>query len=157
MYGATDGTVTTFAVIVGAQGGGLGPRAALILGFANLASDGLSMGISSFMGEESEDQVKNRKKSRALSRAFVTFLAFIVVGSIPLLSYIYLFWRNTTSENTFLASVILSISAFIFIGMIKAWVVKRNIFRSIAESVALGGAAALVAYAVAILIETIVS
>ena len=35
IYGAIDGTVTTFAVVCGVQGAGLSARVVVILGFAN--------------------------------------------------------------------------------------------------------------------------
>jgi len=56
VYGATDGTVTTFAVVAGAYGAGLGPKVVIILGFANLIGDGFSMGASSYQSARSELQ-----------------------------------------------------------------------------------------------------
>jgi VIT1/CCC1 family predicted Fe2+/Mn2+ transporter len=50
VYGAIDGTVTTFAVVAGAIGAGLSPRVVLILGAANLLADGFSMACGNFAG-----------------------------------------------------------------------------------------------------------
>ena len=36
VYGATDGAVTTFAIVAGVVGASLSPSVVLILGFANL-------------------------------------------------------------------------------------------------------------------------
>ncbi len=47
VYGAIDGTVTTFAVVAGAIGADLSPRVVLILGAANLLADGFSMACGS--------------------------------------------------------------------------------------------------------------
>lgn len=58
VYGATDGTVTTFAVVAGAFGAGLDIRIVIILGFANLVGDGFSMGASSYLSARSELQQK---------------------------------------------------------------------------------------------------
>ena len=44
VYGATDGAVTTFAVVAGVIGASLSSSVVLILGFANLLADGFSMG-----------------------------------------------------------------------------------------------------------------
>ena len=41
VYGATDGIITTFAVVAGVAGGSLPARVALIIGAANLVADGL--------------------------------------------------------------------------------------------------------------------
>ena len=68
VYGATDGTVTTFAVVAGAFGAGLDTRIVIILGFANLLGDGFSMGASSYLSSRSELQQKlnaiNRYKNQ---------------------------------------------------------------------------------------------
>lgn len=49
VFGAIDGTVTTFAVVAGAAGANLSPRVILILGAANLLADGFSMAIGNFL------------------------------------------------------------------------------------------------------------
>ncbi|OHA48291.1 MAG: hypothetical protein A2991_01330 [Candidatus Terrybacteria bacterium RIFCSPLOWO2_01_FULL_58_14] len=54
VYGAHDGTITTFAVVAGAVGASLDHRVVLILGFANLVADALSMGLGNFLGTKSE-------------------------------------------------------------------------------------------------------
>lgn len=54
VFGANDGIVTTFAVVAGSTGAGLSPTVIIILGFANLLADGLSMGIGNYMGKKSE-------------------------------------------------------------------------------------------------------
>lgn len=54
VYGSIDGIVTTFAVVAGASGAGLGINVVLILGISNLVADGLSMSIGSFLSKKSE-------------------------------------------------------------------------------------------------------
>jgi hypothetical protein len=44
VYAANDGLVTTFAVVAD-RGASLAGMVVLVLGFANLAADGLSMGL----------------------------------------------------------------------------------------------------------------
>jgi vacuolar iron transporter family protein len=58
VYGANDGIITTFAVVAGVAGAGLSPSIVLILGFANLLADGISMGIGDYLGERSESRFK---------------------------------------------------------------------------------------------------
>lgn len=43
VYGGIDGSVTTFAVVAGAIGASLSNSVILILGFANLFADGVSI------------------------------------------------------------------------------------------------------------------
>lgn len=49
VYGGMDGSVTTFAVVSGATGAGFSSDVILILGFANLFADGLSMSFGSYL------------------------------------------------------------------------------------------------------------
>lgn len=53
VYGAIDGTVTTFAVVSGAIGADLSSRVVLILGMANLLADGFSMAAGNFTATKS--------------------------------------------------------------------------------------------------------
>jgi vacuolar iron transporter family protein len=60
VYGAIDGTVTTFAVVAGVVGAGLRPAVIIILGVANLVADGLSMASSNFLATRAERQQRER-------------------------------------------------------------------------------------------------
>jgi len=63
VYGANDGIITTFAVVSGVAGADLSITTVLILGFANLIADGISMGASDYLGSKSEaDYYKREKK-----------------------------------------------------------------------------------------------
>lgn len=54
VYGATDGIVTTFAVVSGVAGAHLAHHVVIILGFANLLADGISMGVGNFLSLRAE-------------------------------------------------------------------------------------------------------
>jgi VIT1/CCC1 family predicted Fe2+/Mn2+ transporter len=54
VYGAIDGTITTFAIAAGAIGAGLSARVVLILGGANLLADGFSMAAGNFVGTRAD-------------------------------------------------------------------------------------------------------
>lgn len=66
VYGANDGIITTFVVIAGTTGAGFSPLVTVVLGFVNLLADGLSMGVSDFLGIKSEkyyaESVKQQEK-----------------------------------------------------------------------------------------------
>jgi VIT1/CCC1 family predicted Fe2+/Mn2+ transporter len=154
VYGATDGTVTTFAVVAGAQGGGLGKREVLILGFANLFADAFSMGISSYLGEEAGEETKTKfNRSRVIFRSSATFFAFILLGFVPLMSFVFI----DTTADAFRVSIVLTACAFITIGFVKAIVTGAKVYRSVLETLLLGSIAALIAYGVGALIERMVS
>ena len=64
IYGANDGIITTFAVVAGAAGATLSPSIVIILGFANLLADGISMGASNFLGGKSEQDYAKAQRQK---------------------------------------------------------------------------------------------
>lgn len=69
VFGAIDGTVTTFAVVAGAIGASLPGGVVIILGMANLFADGFSMAVGNFLGTRAEDQRREeirREESREI-------------------------------------------------------------------------------------------
>jgi VIT1/CCC1 family predicted Fe2+/Mn2+ transporter len=66
VYGALDGIVTTFAVVAGVAGAKLPSHVVLILGFANLIGDGLSMGVGSYLSTKSKREYHDSERSREI-------------------------------------------------------------------------------------------
>lgn len=64
VYGATDGAVTTFAVVAGVVGASLSPSIVLILGFANLLADGFSMAIGNYLGTKARREYVEKARKR---------------------------------------------------------------------------------------------
>ena len=64
VYGAIDGTVTTFAVVAGAAGASLSPGIVVILGFANLLADGFSMASGNFLSERTQRDFIQKERKR---------------------------------------------------------------------------------------------
>ncbi len=64
VYGALDGIVTTFAVVAGAAGASLGPEVVLVLGFANLFADGLSMAVGNYLSMKSQQSYYEAERKR---------------------------------------------------------------------------------------------
>ena len=63
VYGGIDGSITTFAVVAGAEGAGLSSAIVIIMGFANLIADGFAMSIGSYLSSKSERDIYNRHKA----------------------------------------------------------------------------------------------
>lgn len=70
VYGATDGIVTTFAVVSGFAGANLADTSpifiVLLFGLANLAADGTSMGLSSFLSLRAEQDYYRHERSHEM-------------------------------------------------------------------------------------------
>jgi hypothetical protein len=54
VYGGLDAIVTSFALVASVSGGDLPAGAVLVLGFANLIADGISMGYGDFLSSTAE-------------------------------------------------------------------------------------------------------
>jgi VIT1/CCC1 family predicted Fe2+/Mn2+ transporter len=64
VYGGLDGIITTFAVVAGVAGASLAAGVVLILGFANLVADGLSMAIGDFLSTRAEQEYNRAERER---------------------------------------------------------------------------------------------
>lgn len=62
VYGAMDGTVTTFAVVAGVAGARLSASIVVVLGLANLIADGFSMAAGNLMATRAELQERRRAR-----------------------------------------------------------------------------------------------
>jgi VIT1/CCC1 family predicted Fe2+/Mn2+ transporter len=76
-----------------------------------------------------------------------TFVAFIIFGSIPLLPYFVL----EAVPSTFKLSIFATFSALTILGLLRFAVVRQNIFRSVGETVLVGGVCAFVAFGVGLM------
>lgn len=155
VYGANDGTITTFAVVSGVTGASLDARIVLILGFANLIADGFSMGASNFLSIRSEESVlrsqgKDPQEPFPLRHALATFAAFVVVGCVPLVSYI-----APVGQYAFTAAVVLTLLTLFVVGAARALVTDMRWWRGGLEMLTVGLAAAAVAYGVGAWVSTL--
>lgn len=64
IYGGLDGIITTFAVVAGVAGAALSPGVVLIMGFANLVGDGISMAIGDYLSTKAEMEFQSAEKQR---------------------------------------------------------------------------------------------
>ncbi len=106
--------------------------------------------VDTMMKEELE-MVKDEKTP--ISTATVTFIAFAVIGLIPLLSYLIAWIFNLDKTHLFLYSCILTGIGLAIVGYFKSIVTEKNKFISIAETLVLGGIAAALSYVVGAVLE----
>lgn len=143
VYGANDGIVTTFAVVSGVVGADLARTVILVLGFANLFADGISMGASNYLARRSHENAADRaSRIEALRHASATLVAFVMAGVVPLIAYLAPF----DSNGRFLAAVALTAITLFAVGAARAFVTGLGVFRSGLEMLVVGSLAALAAY-----------
>ncbi len=155
VYGANDGIITTFAIVASVEGANLGNTAILVVGFASLFADGLSMASSDFLANKAE---LARKKSNNLEKqekhdpkiaALFTFLAFVIVGIIPLAPYFFI----ALTSNSFVFSGIATGLALFGVGALRTKLTGGNPYLAGGEMLLIGGSAAAVAFFIGGLIE----
>jgi vacuolar iron transporter family protein len=79
-----------------------------------------------------------------------------LVGFIPLMIYVYDYFRETQFD-VFLWTSIFTGLAFAAVGWMKSYVNQTNIFKSVGETLGLGLLAALVAYYVGDFLEGVIN
>jgi VIT1/CCC1 family predicted Fe2+/Mn2+ transporter len=158
VYGANDGIITTFAVVAGVTGGALTPTAVLVIGAANLAADGLSMGAGNFLAiraNESARQAENLPEEEAhpVRHAIATFLAFVAAGAIPLAPYIL----PVIIDARFIWSIALTFGSLFAVGAARSAVTEDRWWATGLEMLILGMAVAAAAYGAGALVSTVIT
>jgi VIT1/CCC1 family predicted Fe2+/Mn2+ transporter len=156
VYGANDGIITTFAVVSGVAGGALSHTAILIIGAANIAADGVSMGAGNFLAIRAHERALEaqglpEEETFPWKHAVATLAAFVVAGAVPLIPYLL----PLPNGSRGLWSAALTFSVQFGLGAARAAVTLERWWKSGLETLALGvlvaaaayGAGALVAWA----------
>lgn len=153
IFAASDGIVTTFAVVAGSTGASLGNSVVVILGFANLFADGFSMASGTYLGVKSELEFekaqgdKHTQEASPLNQAMVTFLSFDVAGFLPLIPYLL------GLKAPFLPSILIVFVSMFLIGVLKGKYTQKGVLRGGFEMLLVGGFTSLVSFGVGYLIS----
>lgn len=162
VLGASDGIVTTFAVVAGVVGAGFATEIIIVLGIANMVADGFSMAVGDFLGERSiarmhkykGDTKKELENLVEGKSSVITFIAFVVAGSLPLIPYVAMLIGLVVPENMqFILSVSATLTAMFFVGSLRTYVIGGNWLRNGLEMLIVGSVAASVAYTLGAYIE----
>ena len=152
VFGASDGLITTFAVVAGVVGASLAPSVVIILGVANLLADGVSMAAGDYLGHESEDEaVGARRHHTPQMSAVAIFIAFVLAGLVPLIPYIF----GGSGPTAFYISAGLTLASIFAVGAMRTIVTRRPWLTSGLEMLAIGSIAAFVAYIVGYFLRNI--
>jgi VIT1/CCC1 family predicted Fe2+/Mn2+ transporter len=97
-----------------------------------------------------------RDEINPLRAAATTFAAFVSVGVLPLMAFLYQFLADGGVASPFLWSAVMTAAAFFIAGASKSRFVEQPWWRAGLETVAVGGAAAALAYGVGVLLKSVV-
>ncbi len=102
------------------------------------------------------DELGMMKDDRSpVTSGIITFIAFLVAGTVPLLVYFAGLLFPIAANQAFLVSILLSGIALFGLGAGKVFVTRQNPIRSGLEMLLVGGLAASVAYAVGALLRSL--
>lgn len=159
VYGAIDGLITTFAIVSGVMGASLSAGIILILGFANVLADGLSMGASNYLSTKSEQDVHRKKgtkhfeTSNPVRTGLVTFSSFVIIGIIPLLPFLFGYFTSTDVFTLFVYSIIITGITFFFVGVLRGFISGTSWLQAGFETLIIGSIAAGISYGVGSLLQ----
>jgi VIT1/CCC1 family predicted Fe2+/Mn2+ transporter len=147
VYGASDGIITTFAVVGGVAGGALSPTAVLVIGAANLAADGVSMGVGNFQAIRAHERAREadllpEEEAYPWKHGLATLVAFVAAGVLPLLPYAL----PAADETRLALSSLLTLTAMFIVGALRASVTRESWIKTALETVGLGTIVAVTAY-----------
>ena len=152
VYGANDGIITTFAVVSGATGGSLSAAAVLIIGAANLAADGMSMGVGNLLAIRAHERVRAaeglpEEEAYPWKHGTATLLAFVGAGAIPLLPFLF-----ADEALRPIWSTVLTFLTLFFVGAARATLTEERWWRAGLETLSLGAVVAAAAYGASALV-----
>lgn len=156
VYGANDGIITTFAVVSGATGGALPAAAVLIIGAANLAADGMSMGVGNLQAIRAHERVRAadglpEEEAYPWKHGTATLLAFVGAGAIPLLPFVL-----PGAGDRAVWSTALTFLALFLVGAARATLTSERWWRAGLETLSLGAIVAGAAYGASALVAAAV-
>jgi VIT1/CCC1 family predicted Fe2+/Mn2+ transporter len=153
VYGANDGIITTFAVVAGVAGGSLSAAAVLIVGAANLAADGVAMGVGNLLAIRANESALAadglpEQEAYPWKHGFATLAAFVTAGVVPLLPYIV----PIADVARLRWSTLLTMASLFGVGVARAAVTRDRWWKTGTEMLLLGGLVAIAAYAAGALV-----
>ena len=158
VYGANDGIITTFAVVAGVAGGSLSTAAVLVVGAANLAADGMAMGVGNLLAIRAHESAlaadgRPEEETYPWKHGLATLLAFVGAGVVPLIPYML----PAAHDGRLLWSSAFTMASLFAVGAARAAVTGDRWWRTGLEMLMLGGIVAVAAYAAGAVVAAIVS
>lgn len=142
IFGIEDSLAATVGLLSGIAAEQVPHETILLTGFVYIFVEAFSMGIGSFLSEESAQDYETERtvtSTRAALGGLVMFVSCIAGGFIPILPYLFL-----APVYALPSSVVLSLLVLSILGLVQARLARRSVMPRILRMVLLGGVAILV-------------
>lgn len=97
------------------------------------------------------------EQSHPVWNGIMTYVSFVLVGLIPLLTYIFQDLMGLSDAQLFPLSCAFTSVGFILIGVLKSLLTEEKMWRAVVETLFLGAVAALVSYYVGDILESLLA
>lgn len=139
IFGIEDSMAATVGLLAGLAAEAVPLSTIVLTGFVYIFVEAFSMGIGSFLSEESAQEYEGRKVGtvgKTALAALAMFASCVVGGFVPFVPYFFL-----VGTVAIYGSVIASLSALALLGYVQARISKMKILPRIVRMVVLGGTA----------------
>ena len=99
---------------------------------------------------------KSKDTKKPINAAIATFVSFLVIGFIPLVSFVFSPLSPFIANNAYVLSVILTGIAFLIIGALRSVVTQESMVKTSLETLLIGGIAAVIAYGVGYFLQAFI-
>lgn len=122
IFGVEDSLVSTVGLLAGVAAGGVTPRAILTTGLVLIVVEGFSMGVGSFLTEETTEEMAggNPHTLEAIKGAITMLVSYCLAGLLPLAPYVLL-----TGQLAVITSVAVSLLGLMILGYGTSLYYKR--------------------------------
>ncbi len=138
IFGFEDGVVSTVGLLSGVVVGGIAQSSLLLTGIILIAVEAFSMGVGSFLSEDTVEEAQQDKQAfrSSLIGGLVMFFSYMVAGIIPLAPYFFSYTANTVA-----ISIVLSFIALLALGVISSRYFGMSVLKYGLRMLVVGGAA----------------
>ncbi len=152
IFGVEDSLVSTVGLLSGIAIAGVPAPTIFLTGMVLIFVEGFSMGVGSFLSEDSGEAVIHQKEASShitVRAAIIMFVSYFLAGFIPLAPYILF-----DVKMGFPISIIASLITLFILGLIAAHVSARNYLKTGIKMLLIGGVAIALGVGVALLLSS---
>lgn len=139
IFGVEDSLVSTVGLLAGVAAGGVSSAAILTTGLVLIVVEGFSMGIGSFLTEETTEEMAGEKPDtlEAIKGATTMLVSYCLAGLLPLSPYLFL-----SGSSAVTTSIIVSLTGLFVLGLGTSFYFGRpRPFKRALKMMLLGGMA----------------